>query len=63
LLQPRLRAQPPGPDKLITRETIEAELAQRLQVSPPRAAQLLEIVGTTITESVSTGQMEDVQRQ
>jgi uncharacterized protein (DUF2267 family) len=63
LLQPRLRAQPPGPDKLITRETIEAELAQRLQVSPPLAAQLLEIVGTTITESVSTGQMEDVQRQ
>ncbi len=40
LLQPRLRAQPPGPDKLITRETIEAELAQRLQVPPPRAAQL-----------------------
>ena len=32
LLQPRLRAQPAGPDKLITRETIKAELAQRLQV-------------------------------
>jgi uncharacterized protein (DUF2267 family) len=63
LLQPRLRAQLPRPDKRITMETIEAELAQRLQLSPPRAAQLLETVGTTITESVSTGQMEDVQRQ
>lgn len=63
LLQPRLRAQPPGPDKLINRETIEAELVQRLQLAPARAVQLLDIVATTITESVSTGQMEDVQRQ
>jgi uncharacterized protein (DUF2267 family) len=63
LLQPRLRAQPPGPDKSMTREGIEAELVEQLQLTPTRAAQLLEIVAATINESVSTGQMEDVQRQ
>src|SRR5688572_24265632 len=45
LLQPKLQALPPGPDKLITRETIETELVQRLNVDPARAAQLLAVVG------------------
>jgi CBS domain-containing protein/uncharacterized protein (DUF2267 family) len=63
LLQPRLQAQPPGPDKGITRETIEAELVQRLHLNPARAAQLLEVIGATIAQSVSTGQIEDVQGQ
>jgi CBS domain-containing protein/uncharacterized protein (DUF2267 family) len=63
LLQPRLQAQLPGPDKGITRETIEAELIQRLALEPARAAQLLEVVGATIAQTVSTGQMEDVRRQ
>ncbi|MEP7226627.1 MAG: DUF2267 domain-containing protein [Gemmatimonadales bacterium] len=63
LLQPRLEAQPPGPDKLIDRETIEAALVQRLNLDPPRAAQLLDAVGAVIAQSISSGQMEDVQGQ
>jgi len=63
LLQPTLLALPPGPDKLITRSTIEAELVQRLGVDTPRAAEILAAVGGTIAQSVSAGQMRDVQNQ
>jgi uncharacterized protein (DUF2267 family)/predicted transcriptional regulator len=63
LLQPTLRALPPGPDKQITRETIEAELGERLAVAPDRAAQLLGIVGAGVAQNVSPGQIQDVQRQ
>jgi uncharacterized protein (DUF2267 family) len=63
LLQPTLRALHPGPEKRITRQTIEAELCERLNVDPPRAAQLLEAVGVTITGIVSPGQIRDVQDQ
>jgi CBS domain-containing protein/uncharacterized protein (DUF2267 family) len=63
LLQPKLSALPPGPDRLITRESIETELAQRLGVDPSRAAQLLAAVGATVAQSVSAGQIKDVQGQ
>jgi uncharacterized protein (DUF2267 family) len=63
LLHPTLQALPPGPDKLITRETIEAELIRQLGVDRPRAAQLLAIIGGTIAERVSPGQMEHVRGQ
>jgi CBS domain-containing protein/uncharacterized protein (DUF2267 family) len=63
LLQARLQAQPPGPDKRIDRETIEAALAERLNLDPARAAQLLDAVGGVIAQTISTGQMEDVQGQ
>jgi CBS domain-containing protein/uncharacterized protein (DUF2267 family) len=63
LLQPTLLALPPGPDKLITRSTIEAELVKHLGVDTPRAAQILAAVGGTIAQSVSAGQMKDVQSQ
>jgi uncharacterized protein (DUF2267 family) len=63
LLQPTLRALHPGPEKRITRQTIEAELCERLNVDPPRAAQLLEAVGATIAGIVSPGQIQDVQDQ
>ena len=63
LLHPTLLALPPGPNKLITRSTIEAELVHRLGVDTPRAAEILVAVGDTIAQSVSDGQMEDVQNQ
>ena len=63
LLQPALYALPLGPDKLITRETIEQELAQQLGVEPSRAAKLLAATGALIAQTVSTGQMEDVRAQ
>jgi CBS domain-containing protein/uncharacterized protein (DUF2267 family) len=63
LMQPPLAALPPGPDKRINRQTIEAELVQRLNLEPARAGQLLTAVGTTIAQNVSAGQIKDVQRQ
>jgi uncharacterized protein (DUF2267 family) len=63
LLQPTLQAVPPGPDKLVTRETIEGELVRRLGVEPSRAAELLPAVGATVARSVSAGQVNNVQAQ
>lgn len=63
LLQPTLRGQPLGPDKQVTRETIESELGERLEVDASRAAPILEAVGGVIADTVSGGQMEDVRRQ
>lgn len=63
LLQPALWAQPLGPDKEISRETIESELGQRLGVDAVRAARILEAVGGVVADTVSGGQMEDVRRQ
>jgi uncharacterized protein (DUF2267 family) len=63
LLHAALFALPPGPDKLITRESIEAELTQRLGVEPARASQLLAATGSVIAQNVSEGQMEDVRGQ
>jgi CBS domain-containing protein/uncharacterized protein (DUF2267 family) len=63
LIQPALYALPPGPDRQITRETIEAELVQRLNVDPARATQLLAAVGATVAQSVSAGQVKDTHSQ
>jgi uncharacterized protein (DUF2267 family) len=63
VLQAPLRALPPGPDKRISRETIEADLVSILDVDSARAAELLEAVGATIAQNVSSGQMSDVQGQ
>jgi CBS domain-containing protein/uncharacterized protein (DUF2267 family) len=63
LIQPTLLALPPGPDKLITRSTIEAELIQQLGVDKSRAAQILAAVGRMTAQSVSAGQIKDVQGQ
>lgn len=63
LLQPDLMSLPPGPDKQITRESMESALVQRLDVDPTRAAQLLAAIAATIVRNVSHGQMEDVRQQ
>jgi uncharacterized protein (DUF2267 family) len=63
LIQPTLRAQASGPDKSITRETIEAELIKRVGVMPDRAAELLSVVGAAVAHAVSPGQIQDVQGQ
>lgn len=52
-----------GPDKSVTRETIEAELVRRLDVAPQRAAQVLEAIGATLARNVSPGQIEEVRAQ
>jgi CBS domain-containing protein/uncharacterized protein (DUF2267 family) len=63
LLQPSLRRQPSGPDKGVTRESIETSLARRLNIDAARAAQVLAAVGSVVAESVTEGQMDDVRRQ
>ena len=63
LLQAKLYALPLGPDKLITREAIEEELAHRLYVGPARAAQILTGVAAVLAQNVSEGQIKDVQSQ
>lgn len=59
----RLRTLPPGPDKQITEEAILAELADRLDVSPGRAREVLEAAVRTLDANVTAGQMEDVRHQ
>lgn len=63
LIQPPLRELLPGPDKSITRQTIEMELRERLDVDSSRATNILEAVGTIIAQSVSPGQIQDVRDQ
>ena len=63
LLQPTLRALPPGPDKTITRQTIEAELSERLGTDQSHTWQILVVVGDIVAQSVSTGQIDDVHGQ
>lgn len=63
LLQPDLRALPPGPDKAITAASIAAELVLRLDVTPIRAVQVLAEVAGVIAGSVSDGEAEDVRSQ
>jgi CBS domain-containing protein/uncharacterized protein (DUF2267 family) len=63
LLQHPLLGLPPGPDKLITLDTIESQLAQRLDIDPERASGLLTAIGSTIAQVVSPGQIENMQSQ
>jgi len=63
LLQPTLHAAPPGPDKTVTRDIIERELARRLDVEPTRAAHVVDAVGAALAQSVSAGEIEDVHSQ
>lgn len=63
LLQERLRQLASGPDKNITRATIEAELTERLGIDDARASEILDDVGSTLNQTVSPGQMEDVRGQ
>lgn len=63
LLQPPLKKIPPGPDRSVTRDSIEAELAARLNLDPKRAGQVLVAIASTISGTVSAGEMEQVRRQ
>lgn len=63
LLQPGLRALPPGPDKTITEASICADIGDALGVDRPVAAQVLNAVAGFLAGSVSEGQAEDVRGQ
>src|SRR5690606_4332954 len=63
VIQPELRALPPGPDKAITLETVQTELVRRMDVEPERASALAGAVGRSIAQLVTPGQIEHVQSQ
>jgi uncharacterized protein (DUF2267 family)/predicted transcriptional regulator len=63
LLQPTLRALPPGPDKTITRQTIEAELSEQFGSNKSYTWQILVAVGDVVAQTVSPGQIDDVHGQ
>ncbi|MGE3637409.1 MAG: CBS domain-containing protein [Pirellulales bacterium] len=63
LLQPTLRALPRGPDKTVTRQTIEAELSKRLGLDQTHTWQTLVAVGDIVAQTVSSGQIDDVHGQ
>lgn len=63
MLQPTLRVLPPGPDKSISRQSIETELRERLGTDRDHAWQVLTVVGDIVAQSVSPGQIEDVHGQ
>lgn len=60
LLQQTLRALPPGPDRSITRQTIEAELTERLESDSTHTAHIVAAVGDIVAETVSCGQIDDL---
>ncbi len=63
LLQQTLRALPPGPDKSITRQTIEAQLSERLGSDATHTTHIVAAVGDIVAEMVSCGQIEDLHGQ
>lgn len=63
LLQPELRALPPGPDKAITEASVQAELGAALRGDRPSTAQILAAVAGVVAGSISEGQAENVRSQ
>jgi len=63
LLQPTLRALPPGPDKAITRQSIEMELYEQLGAEQAHAWQIMAVLSDIVAQSVSSGQIEDMHGQ
>lgn len=63
LLHERLLELPAGPDKSVTRETIERNLVKRLDIEPDYASRIATDVGAALEQCVSSGQIEDVRAQ
>jgi uncharacterized protein (DUF2267 family) len=63
ILQERLLDLPAGPDRGVTRESIERDLAQRLDLDPDRAARIVTDVGAALEQAVSAGEIESVRGQ
>jgi uncharacterized protein (DUF2267 family) len=58
-----LHALPAGPDRGITRATIDAELASRLSLAPERAAVLAQGVGAALCVLLPRGEIRDLRAQ
>lgn len=63
LLQPALRALPPGPDTDIDRESAVSELARQLGLDAAEAERVIAPLTSTIAQAISAGQAEDLRHQ
>jgi uncharacterized protein (DUF2267 family) len=63
LLQQTLRSLTPGPDRSITRQSIEAELGKQLGTDETHVWQIMAVVGDIVAQSVSPGQIDDLRGQ
>lgn len=63
LLQPKLKSELRGPDKDVTRTSIEENLMKELNVDKTRASEILSAVCNVIAQSISPGELEDVRSQ
>ncbi|MFZ5892813.1 MAG: DUF2267 domain-containing protein [Myxococcota bacterium] len=62
-LREKLLALPSGPDFSVTRESIEREMANRLDLDSESAAMLVRQVGAALVDVVSPGELEHVASQ
>lgn len=51
---------PPGPDRRVTRQTMEEQMAWRLDVDEERARELVWLMGRALAELVSQGELHNV---
>lgn len=63
MLQRQLGPCVDGPDRTVTTQAIEAELARSLGLAPERAGEVLRGIVRVVSESVSRGQIEEVRGQ
>src|SRR5690606_13452283 len=63
LLQPRLRAVAAGPDRAVTRDSIEQELVTSLGIDRASATRLLPAIAKVSATSISAGEVEQVRTQ
>jgi CBS domain-containing protein len=62
LVQPRLRALPPGPDLSVTRASLEREMAAALDVQRSRGASIVDAVGAVLAGSGSLEASDSIGR-
>jgi uncharacterized protein (DUF2267 family) len=62
-LRERLRGVSIGPDRSVTRESIEQVLSTRLGMDPSRATALLGVLGRVLETALSRGELADVRAQ
>lgn len=62
-IRDKLLELPPGPDPEVTRESMQADMAQRLDLDPEHAMTLVRKVASCLSDFVSAGEIEHVVSQ